>query len=71
MAFHVTVRLSKWSSVPGTGFGIGIFAGLFAFGAEPGVATPHCSLDQGYNEENCGAGDIECHERENARSTDT
>ena len=46
-------------------------AGLFAFGAEPGVATPHCSLDQGYNEENCGAGDIECHERENARSTDT
>ncbi len=46
-------------------------AGFFAFGAEPSVAVPHCSLVQGYNEENCGAGDVECHERENARSTDT
>ena len=46
-------------------------AGLFAFGAESSVAVAHCSLDQGYNEENCNAGDVECHEREKSRSTDT
>ena len=46
-------------------------AGLFAFGAVSSVAVAHCSLDQGYNEENCSAGDVECHEREKAKSTDT
>ena len=39
-------------------------AGLFAYGAEPSVAVAHRNLDQGYNGENCNAGDIECHEGE-------
>ena len=46
-------------------------AGLFVFSTESNVAVAHCSLDQGYNEENCSAGDVECHEREKAKSTDT
>ena len=46
-------------------------AELFVFSTGSNVAVAHCSLDQGYNEENCSAGDVECHEREKARSTDT
>ena len=46
-------------------------AGLFAFGEVSSVAVVHCGLDQGYNEENYSAGDVECHERKKARSTDT
>ena len=60
--------MTSWGHGHENVFGL-VLAGLIAFGAEANLATAHCSVDQGYYEENCAAGDAECYEREKAQYT--